>query len=129
MGKSITTAKSFFAFMLLLMLVSCQSGASRFVNKFERFIERVESNASSYSQVEWEQKDEQFQEFVDDYKELKKDLSPDEKRKVGELTIRYYKARVKSFGFGVLGEIGGWLEYIQGVADEIKEDVKNLNLN
>ena len=108
-----------------MLLAACQSTPLGYVNSFERFVERVEKNASSYSQEQWERNDQHLQEFVERYNKKKQKLSPEQKRKVGELPGRYYKARVKSMGLNILGEIGGWLDYIKGFADEIMEDIEN----
>ena len=111
--------------ILILLLMACQSTSLGYVDSFERFVERVEKNASSYSKEQWEKNDEQLNKYVERYKTEKAKLSTDEKREVGRLTVRYYKARVKSFGHNIFGEIGDWLDYIKGFADEIKEDIEN----
>lgn len=111
--------------VLVVLVAACESTSIGYVNSFEKFVERVERNASSYSQEQWERNDGQLQKFVERYSKEKQKLTPDEKKKVGELTVRYYKARVKSLGFNVLGEIGGWLDYLKGFADEIMKDIEN----
>ncbi len=111
--------------VMILLFTSCQSKPLGYVDSFERFVERVEKNASSYSQEQWEKNDERLQNFIERYDKEKKKLSSDDKKKVGELTVRYYKARVKSMGFGILDEIGGWLDYLEGFANEIMKDVEN----
>jgi hypothetical protein len=116
---------SFIGILMALLLVACQSKPRGYVNGFERFVERVEKNASSYTNEQWEKNDEQLKKYVDQYDKEKQKLSSDEKRKVGELTVRYYKARVKAKGLNILGEIDGWLEYLKGFSDEIMKDVEN----
>jgi mevalonate pyrophosphate decarboxylase len=95
------------------------------MNTFERFVKRVEKNAMSYTKEQWEKNDEQLKKYVNQYDKVKQKLSSDEKMKVGELTVRYYKARVKAKGLNILGEIDGWLEYLKGFGDEILKDVDN----
>lgn len=111
--------------IMVLMLVSCESNLWSYMNSFERFVERVEKNASSYTNEQWKKNDEQLKHYVEQYDKEKQKLSSDEKRKVGELTVRYYKARVKAKGLNILGEIDGWLEYLKGLGDEIMKDVDN----
>lgn len=125
MKKTTTEIRLLFGVMMILLLTSCQSTPLGYVDSFERFVERVEKNASSYSKEQWEKNDEQLNKYVERYKTEKAKLSTDEKREVGRLTVRYYKARVKSIGLNIFGEIGDWLEYIKGFADEIKEDIEN----
>lgn len=111
--------------IMILLMVSCQSMPLSYVKSFEHFVERVEKNASSYSKEQWNRNDEQLQKYVERYNTEKSKLSTDEKRKVGELTVRYYKARVKSMGINIFGEIKDWLDYIEGFANEIMKDVEN----
>lgn len=116
---------SFIGIIIVLLLMACNSMPIGYVNSFERFVERVEKNALSYTKEQWEKNDEQQKKYVERYKTEKSKLTTDEKRKVGELTVRYYKARVKSMGFSILDEIGGWLDYLEGFANEIMKDVEN----
>ena len=117
-----------FGIFLWSFLFSCQSSSKGYVTSFERFVMRVEQNASKYSNEEWDRNDANLHEMIDRYSVEKSKLSPDQKRKIGELTVRYYKARIKSFGFGVIGEIGDWLDFIQGFADEIMEEIENYQM-
>lgn len=125
MKKTTIEIRLLFGIMMILLFVSCQSSPLGYVDSFERFVERVEKNASSYTNEQWEKNDEQLKKYVDQYDKEKQKLSSDEKRKVGELTVRYYKARVKAKGVNILGEINGWLEYLKGFGDEIMKDVDN----
>ncbi len=113
-----------YGIVVALLIISCESTPIGYVNGFERFVMRIERNASNYTQEQWKQNDGQLQKYVERYQTEKSKLLPDEKRKVGELTFRYYKVRVKVVGFNVLGEIDGWLDYIEGFADEVMKDVE-----
>ena len=125
MKKTITEIWLLVGIITILLFASCQSTSLGYVDSFERFVERVEKNASSYSQEQWKKNDERLQNVIERYDKEKKKLSSDDKKKVGELTVRYYKARVKSMGLNVFDEIGGWLDYLEGFADEINEDIEN----
>lgn len=125
MKKTITKIWLLVGIITILLFVSCQSSPLGYVDSFESFVERVEKNASSYSQEQWEKNDEKLQNYIERYDKEKQKLSSDEKRKVGELTVRYYKARMKSLGLNIIGEIGGWIDYLQGFADGITKDIEN----
>lgn len=116
---------SFIGIIIVLLLMACHSMPIGYVNSFERFVERVEKNALSYTKEQWEKNDEQQKKYVERYKTEKSKLTTDEKRKVGELTVRYYKVRVKSMGLSIFGGLRDWLDYIKGFADEIMEDIEN----
>ena len=123
--KGATVCRASLMGIIVILFVSCESTPWSYINSFERFVERVEKNASSYSKEQWEKNDEQLKKYVEQYDKEKQKLSSDEKRKVGELTFRYYKARVKSMGLNIFDEIGGWLDYIEGFGYEIMKDVEN----
>ncbi|MBR0175860.1 MAG: hypothetical protein IJQ11_00320 [Bacteroidales bacterium] len=124
MSKVLGKAYSVSVIMVALLFVACQSNPIGYVRNLERFVERVERDGATYSQEQWERYDEQLGKYVESYKTEKSKLTPEERRKVGELTIRYYKARAKYMGLGILGELGEWLDYLKGFADEIKKDVE-----
>ncbi len=128
-NASIYYKVSFVGIILILLLVACESTPEGYMHGFERFVERVENNASSYTDEEWKDNDQQLRNYIEGYDEIKMSLSSDEKRKVGELTFRYYKSRVKSFGLNALGEIADWLDFINGFASKVNEDVSNQNNN
>lgn len=117
--KGTTVCKASFIGIIMILFVSCESTPWSYMNSFERFVERVEKNASSYSKEQWEKNDEQLKNYVEQYDKEKQNLSSEEKRKVGELTVRYYKARVKAKGLNILSEIDDWLEYLKGFGEEI----------
>ena len=118
---------SFVGVILMLLLVACESAPEGYMHGFERFVERIENNATSYTEEEWKDNDQQLRDYIEGYDEIKKSLSPDEKRKVGELAYRYSKSRVKTFGLNALGEIRDWLDFIKGFVDQVKEDINNQN--
>ena len=107
---------------MLLFCASCQSRREGYLNGFERFIEKAEHNGPSLSQEQWAQYDEEVRTYINRYNNEKDNLSLEDKKKVGELTARYYKTRVESLGFNILGDIGNWMAFIQGFIEEIKED-------
>ena len=117
--KGTTVCRASLMGIIMILFVSCESTPWSYMNSFERFVERVEKNASSYSKEQWEKNDEQLKKYVEESDKEKQKLSSDEKRKVGELTVRYCKARVKAQGLNILGEMDDWLEYFKGFGEEI----------
>lgn len=117
--KGTMVCRASFVGIIMILSVSCESTPWSYMNSFERFVERVEKSASSYSKEQWEKNDEQFKKYVEQYDKEKQNLSSEEKRKVGELTVRYYKARVKAKEYDIIGEIDGWMEYLKGFGDGI----------
>lgn len=117
--KGTTVCRTSLMGIIMILFVSCESTPWSYINSFERFVERVEKNALSYSKDQWEKNDEQLKKYIEQYDKEKQKLSSDEKSKVGQLTVRYYKAMVKAKGLNILGEIDDWLEYLKGFGEEI----------
>ena len=111
--------------IMLFFCASCQSRREGYLNGFERLVEKVEQIGPSLSQEQWEQYDEEVRTYINRYNNEKDNLSLEDKKKVGELTARYYQVRVESLGFNILGDIENWMAFIQGFIKEIKEDLEN----
>ena len=58
---------SFFVILVALLLMACQSTPVAYVNSFEKFVERVERNAPSFSIEQWEENDGQLQTIIEKY--------------------------------------------------------------
>ena len=121
--------KPFLLAMLAVALVACQSeaGAQVYLMEFEAFVEAVESNVDTYSETDWERNDAEFSKFMGNrLDKVKGKMTSEEKKKVGELTARYYKAKMKSVGKSVKGKINEWKDYLEGFTDEMKESLEEL---
>ena len=115
--------------VLAVAFAACQSGAGAqvYLMEFEAFVEAVESNVDNYSQTDWERNDAEFSKFMGNkFEKVKDKLTSEEKKKVGELTARYYKAKMKSVGKSVKGKLNEWKDYLEGFTDEVKESLEEL---
>ena len=136
MNKTRISIGLLFGMVVTLLIVACESTPIGYVNGFERFVIRIEKNASNYTQEQWKRNDGKLQDYVERYQTEKSKLSPNDKQKVGELAVRYYKVRVKSLGLNFIGdmgldfigEIGDWLDIIEGFIVSVKKDVNTQKL-
>lgn len=113
---------------LCVFIMSCASKQEKFLNNFESFILETEQNATSYSSNDWEAVDAQFERFMTEEQEIvEKELTSEQKKKVGELTARYYKVRAKSYGESLIDAIEDGLDYIEGFANGILNDNNDKN--
>ena len=51
--KGTTVCKASLMGIIMILFVSCESTPWSYMNSFERFVERVEKNASSYYKEHW----------------------------------------------------------------------------
>ncbi len=106
-----------------VLFVACQSSTQKYMNSFEDFVCEVENDASNFSEKEWKQNDVEFDKYVNEkYENVADELSSSDKKKVGELTARYYKVRAKSYGESLMDAIEDGLNYIEGLANGILND-------
>ena len=115
------TILKLFVFLVGMMALSaCGPTRENYLKSFTQFVEDVEQNCSSYSDEEWEQKNEEFAEFIGVKKdEVKDQLTSDDQRLIGELEIRYQKAKVIDKGKNILESVEKGIEYVNGVIDGI----------
>ena len=110
----------------MMLLAACQTKltAQLYMESLEHFVEKVEENADSYSAKDWDRKDAEFSKFMDEkFDKVKDQLTPEDKRKIGELTARYTKARLRGVGSTVKGTLEEWMDYLKGFTDELQESM------
>ena len=120
------TVFSVVLFSCMMLLAACQSKltAELYMESLEHFVEKVEENADSYSAKDWDRKDAEFSKFMDEkFEKVKDQLTPEDKRKVGELTARYTKARLRGVGSTVKGTLEEWMDYVKGFTDELQQSM------
>lgn len=122
-----TLKLSLFGVIVALLFASCQSPSEKFIKHFTSFVEDVEQNHETYTNNDsWESIDSQLQSYRDQYKEMEEQFTPEQKKQVGELVGRYYKARFSDWG---IMKIARWLinkwDYVKGIIEGfgIKIDV------
>ena len=116
-----TLKLTLFSVALTFFLVSCQPASTKFIKQFTSFVEQVEQNHTTYSDNdEWDPIDAQLQSFMSQYKELdaKQTFTDEEKKQVGELVGRYYKARFSDWGvFKVVRWVSQKWDYFTGILE------------
>ncbi len=111
-----------------VLFAACQSAAERYMNGFEDFVCEVETDASNFSEKDWEQNDAELDMYANEkYENVVDELSSNDKKRVGELTARYYKVRAKSYGESLIDAIEDGLDYIEGFANGILNDNNDKN--
>lgn len=113
---------TFIGIIMVLLFVACRPTRRGYVYRFERFVERVERNASSCTKEQWKNIDQQFLKFVEGYKTEKRGLTLEENQKVGHLMARYVKTRLGPGNlYSLVKEALGWFGCLEGFVDEIKD--------
>lgn len=129
-------SKYILASCLAILMVSCLTPKSKetYLEKFERFVERVEQNHKKYNAKDWEWANSQFDKYNHDwYLKFTDEFTLEDQLKIKSLIIRYHSYKNKQ-GIGEMlrdlfkddvNEMGDKIEeYIDSDMDEDLEMLK-----
>ena len=113
-----------------LIFASCTQSLPK---RMDAFVANVEKNADTYTEEDWDQANEKFEELCEEYKENKGSLTGDEVKQVRDAISRYTSTVVKSGVRSVkdaIEEIGNELpglfedlgSIFKGIGDGLKGD-------
>jgi hypothetical protein len=111
---------------LLFFMVSCLVPDSKedYLDKFERFIDRVEENHKKYTAKDWEWADGQFQKYNSDwYLKFRDEFTLQDQIKIKSLIIRYHSYKNKEDVNEVLKQL--FKEDVDDVRKKIQEYIDN----
>ena len=116
MGKSRLLVPVLVCIMLAFsVLVSCQSASENYIRGFERFVSKVEKENANYTDEDWERKDLEFEKYTNEkYEKVEKKLTSNDRKKIGELTARYYKVRAMAYGNSLIDGVEEGIDYLDG---------------
>ena len=99
-----------------------------FLNDLAAFVSDVENNYTSYTIEDWEFKDEEFKQYVenkiDEYRETFTDEDMDE---IGRLIGRYSVVRAKGYGIQLKEGMDDAKNYIEGFIEKLTDDTNEEN--
>ena len=82
----------------LIWLVACSTPTSKedYLNRFERFVDRVENNHEKYGKKDWEWADAKFEKYNSKwYLEYSEDFTLEDQLKIKGLIIKYHALKNK----------------------------------
>ncbi len=124
------SGQHFFLLLSLLSLVigSChRESKDTFISNLNEFIGEVESNATYYSDADWEVANAQFQDFNENQLSMwEETMTPSEKAKVNELIGKYQAMQIKRGLHNLKNKIENTLEQTKSMFKEILEDTTLL---
>lgn len=111
---------------LMLFVVSCLTPTSKesYLEKFERFIDRVEENHKKYNDKDWDWADSQFEKYNGDwYLKFREDYNLSDQIKIKSLIIRYHSYKSKDDFNEVLKQL--FKEDVDDVRRKVEEYIDN----
>lgn len=116
--------KKFFLFMafaaLALAAISC---TAMLPTRFERFVDRVEKNASSFTKEDWDKTSQSFEKLMNAYEKSYDKLSKEDRSRIDKAVGRYHAIVLKS---GVKNVIKSFDRAAKGVVDGVKSFLDEL---
>lgn len=91
------------AAVALLLLSSCSESKESYVKDFTKFVEKVQADADSYTEADWEKMNKKYAEFAETkYEKYSSELSTDEMFELTKLKATYLTIQTKH---GVLNNV------------------------
>lgn len=115
---------------LALVAVSC---TSMLPARFERFVNKVEKNASSYTKEDWNSVTDQFTKLVEEYQKSYDKLSKEDRQRIDKAIGRFSAIAIKS-GVGsviqtVNETVSGLSSTLQNVIEGVGSFLKELGID
>lgn len=115
---------------LALVAVSC---TSMLPARFERFVNKVEKNASSYTKEDWNSVTDQFTKLVEEYQKSYDKLSKEDRQRIDKAIGRFSAIAIKSGVSSAVQTINeavsGLSSTLQNVVEGVGSFLKELGIN
>lgn len=123
----IRNTKYFTIFILLVFtLSSCGNNSGNIPQRLDSFVDKTELKCNEYSDEEWENSIQKFEELVDSYQSNQSKYSESEKQTVRKAIGRYYALALKrnvQESVSILKEITESLpDFLEGFANGLEEN-------
>ncbi|SET73086.1 hypothetical protein SAMN05444285_12157 [Draconibacterium orientale] len=108
----------------LLWLFACSAPISKedYLDRFERFVERVENNHKKYGKKDWEWADEKFEKYNWEwYLEYRDDFTIEDQLKIKGLIIKYHALKNKTSVGDMLRDL--FKDDVNKIGDKIEKYV------
>ena len=113
------------AVVAVLSLTSCKETLP---NRFDSFVDKVEKNAGSYTEADWNAANDKFEKLVDEYQENKDSYTSEEKKQINAAIGKYLGLVAKSGINTAIDAVNGFLDQIPSLFEGIGGFLKGLGL-
>jgi two-component SAPR family response regulator len=119
--------KILFFTLIVLLLSACGSRTSS-INSFERFVNKVEARADTYTLEDWERADIEFEKYTDKYlNNNERHLTDNDKKKIGKLHAKYFAIRAKAYEKQLKEDIEDAVIYFEGFMEGLEEETQDYD--
>lgn len=111
---------------LVVFMAGCLSPSSKesYIEKFERFVDRVEQNHKKYNNKDWQWADSQFQKYNDDwYLKFGDEFTVSDQIKIKSLIIRYHSYKNKEDISELLKQL--FKDDVDDAREKVEEYIEN----
>lgn len=113
------------AIMTLFTLSGCAKSKDSYVKDFDKFVEKVKTQCSDYSEADWKKADKTFKKYAEtQYDKFSSELSNDELIKVTKLKATYAALQLKRGASAVKEGVKKAVKEGGEAVDELMDDMK-----
>ncbi len=107
--------------------VSCSFySKDAYLEDFASFVTEVEQNYQSYSEEDWLNADQKYEEYVGEtYNNFRAELTNDDKKQVGKLKTKFQTVKIKHEAGQIMDDVSDGINQLQGVMEEVIEIINN----
>ena len=113
------------AAVAVVSLTSCKETLPQ---RFDSFVNKVEKNAASYTEKEWEAANAKFEKLVDEYQQNKDSYNSEQKKQINAAIGKYLGLVAKSGISTAIDAVNGFLDQIPSLFEGIGGGLKGLGL-
>ena len=124
--------KLFFLLLLTAVAFSLVSCKSMIPSRFEKFVDKIEKNGSTFTEEQWKETSAKFEKLMDEYAEAYDKLSEEERDRVDRAIGRYravvLKSKVNSVVEDFQKTVSDISDRIAGIGKRFASFIKSLGL-
>ncbi len=107
--------------------VSCSFySKDAYLEDFASFVTEVEQNYQSYSEEDWLNADQKYEEYVGEtYNNFRAELTNDDKKQVGKLKTKFQTVKIKHEAGQIMDDVSDGINQLHGVIEGVIETINN----
>jgi hypothetical protein len=114
-------------FILSIIILGCSFySKDDYLKGFNAFIIKVEADYKTYSDEDWENKELEYQEYINSqYKKFKEKLTDEDVRSVGKLKGKYQAIKIKYEANKYIDKAVESINQLEGIVEGVIESINN----
>jgi hypothetical protein len=105
-------------------MIECSSPKENYLENFSSFISEVENNYETYTDENWEKKEQEYNKYTGEYYEkIKEKLTDEDQYLIGKFKGKYQTVKLKYEMGKIMDETSETFKQLEGVLEGISESI------